>query len=468
MSIKKNLLQQLQSVKEYETFALVTESTGPPTTQISFQHPREGNSRWCEEQAHKSIRRFKELTKLLKRWLSRGANRHGPKSNWLCHFLDEDYTKSNISLEALQKRDLPITQALNSLSSQLGFEIFLAVLDKELVGLCQDPKPVSWYYDYNFDDDITRKRVNFRVLKRVFEKNYRIAKLVSLDGNLIAENLRLNESVLLETDGFKAVKPKVKGENKMDSDPTAWHLFSRTALVIVPQRSLLALFQRAPERGFKKHPIKHPQSAAAFLAKASLRPQAPAVYSDTLQKYCRDRRGMQYPGGTENGISLSEEDDTAALYAGLRLGNIGMLDQVLKEHRRFSQVPRGVIDGILKWLDFADRESRSRFDKIKSRLDILVEGGATLSLKVQTLTSFASPHMQENPSGDAAHLNIPEFVLAWIRASTGFHEKHQKFATEPAGKSMLEYSQIAARLLISETNFARLGSWRDYSPFSGG
>ncbi|CAH0027350.1 unnamed protein product [Clonostachys rhizophaga] len=343
-----------------------------------------------------------------------------PESNCLCHFLDDDYKISNISLEALRKRDLSITQALNSLSGQLGFEIFLAVLDKELVGLCQDPKPVSWYTsDQHIEEYFTEepKRVNFRVLKHVFEKNYRIATLVGLDGNLVAENLCLNESVLLETDGFNAVKPKVKGENKMDSEPTATHLFSRTALVIVPQRSLSAFFQHTPERGFRKNPIKDPQSAAGFLAKASLRPQAPDIYSDNLPNYCRhvsDRRGMQYRGGTQNGTSLSEKDDSDVLYTALRLGNLGLFDQVLKEHRRLGQVPRGVIGGILKWLDFADGESQSRFDQIKSRLDILIEGGATLSLKLQTLTSFASPSMQENASEGAVHPNVPDFVLDWI------------------------------------------------------
>lgn len=143
-----------------------------------------------------------------------------PESNCLCHFLDDDYKISNISLEALRKRDLSITQALNFLSGQFGFELFLAVLDKELVGLCQDPKPVSWYTgDHPVEEYFAeeQKRVKFRALKHVFAKYYRIATLVGLDGNLVAENLHLNESVLLETDGFNAVKPKVKREIEMDS-----------------------------------------------------------------------------------------------------------------------------------------------------------------------------------------------------------------------------------------------------------
>jgi hypothetical protein len=141
-------------------------------------------------------------------------------------------------------------------------------------------------------------------------------------------------------------------------------------LVIVPQRSLLPFFQQISDCGFLKNPIKDPQSAAGFLAKASLRPQAPAIYSDNLLKYYRhvwDRRGMQYRGGIQNGISLSEEDDSDILYAALRLGKIELFDQILKDHHRLGQVPRGVIDGILKWLDFADGESQSRFDEIKSR-----------------------------------------------------------------------------------------------------
>lgn len=54
---------------------------------------------------------------------------------------------------------------------------------------------------------------------------------------------------------------------------------------------------------------------------------------------------------------------------------------------------------------------------ILPRLDILIEGGTTLSLKFQILTSFASPSMQENSSEGAAHPDVPEFVLDWIRKS---------------------------------------------------
>jgi hypothetical protein len=114
----------------------------------------------------------------------------------------------------------------------------LAVLDKELVGLYQDPKPVSWYTgDHPVEEYFAeeQKRVNFRVLKHVFAKYYRIATLVGLDGNLVAENLRLNESVLLETDGFNAVKPKVKREIKMDSVSFRPHLCKSYSHFSIPR-----------------------------------------------------------------------------------------------------------------------------------------------------------------------------------------------------------------------------------------
>ncbi|VUC19901.1 unnamed protein product [Clonostachys rosea] len=362
MSIKGALLETFRSVEEVESFALLTRSTDPQTTRNSYQTSRESESRQREGQARLSIK--KPIEKLLRRWLNGGDNRHdarstAPQSNCLCHFLDDDYKISNISLEALRNRDLSIIQALNSLSSQLGFEIFLAVLDKELVGSCQDAKPLSWYTgDHPLEEYLAEenKRVNFNVLKRVIEKNYRIATLVGLDGDLVAENLHLNESALLETDGFNAVKPKVKYENDMDS-----------ALVIVPQHSLLAFFQQTPELGFTDNPIKDPQSAAGFLAKASLRPQAPASYSDNLLKFCCHVWGMKYYRYQQNMIYLSEEDYSDIVYAALRLGKMGLFDKVLKERCRLGKVLRGVIDGILKWLDFADRKSHSRFDKIKSR-----------------------------------------------------------------------------------------------------
>jgi hypothetical protein len=122
MSIKKALLQIFKGVQEYESFAQLTLSTGPQTTQTSIQSPGESDSRWREEQARQSIRRsIKLIEKPLKRWLSGGDNRHDARgmmleSNCLCYFLDDDYKISNISLEALRKRDLSITQALNFLS----------------------------------------------------------------------------------------------------------------------------------------------------------------------------------------------------------------------------------------------------------------------------------------------------------------------------------------------------------------
>jgi hypothetical protein len=109
--------------------------------------------------------------------------------------LDHKYTQANISLDALKGRDKAQVQALQSISSELPVEIFLAVIEKEETGTCE--YDYSRYSRRRYNDDYytdsTSHPGHFHPLEDVMEVKHRILSMVNLNGDEIMTDVVFDE-----------------------------------------------------------------------------------------------------------------------------------------------------------------------------------------------------------------------------------------------------------------------------------
>jgi hypothetical protein len=71
----------------------------------------------------------------LRRWLSAP---HGKRDAPVLYYaLDHEYTFANVSHHGMKTRDMAVVNALQQLSLNMPFEVFLAVLEKKTIGGCE-------------------------------------------------------------------------------------------------------------------------------------------------------------------------------------------------------------------------------------------------------------------------------------------------------------------------------------------
>jgi hypothetical protein len=130
----------------------------------------------------------RELRHALRRWLAheaRGDKADGPDTHHLYYLLAHEYTEASIAFRALKTTDLARVQCLRDLSTELDFDVFLAVLEKE-----EEGEPDSVSYD-PYEDDVSG---GWHELVEVFETSVTIKKLVDLDGNQLRSGMKIDEA----------------------------------------------------------------------------------------------------------------------------------------------------------------------------------------------------------------------------------------------------------------------------------
>jgi hypothetical protein len=133
----------------------------------------------------------RELRHALRRWFAheaRGDKADSPDTRHLHYLLAHEYTEASIAFRALKTTDLARVQRLRDLSTELDFDVFLAVLEKEEQG---EPDSVG-YHPYG--DDVSGE---WHKLVEVFETSVAIKKLVDLDGNQLRSGMKIDEADLV-------------------------------------------------------------------------------------------------------------------------------------------------------------------------------------------------------------------------------------------------------------------------------
>ena len=142
------------------------------------------------------------LRHMLRRWLAKDESSR--EVSHVYHVLDHDYTEASISLKALKTRDLAQVQALKEVSGEVPVEIFLALLEMEELGCCEDE-----------EDDEDDDEPSYHHIDEVFETKYRVKTLVDLEGCEVARGLGLDEDCVLQDGCFEDIEAEEEYEGYM-------------------------------------------------------------------------------------------------------------------------------------------------------------------------------------------------------------------------------------------------------------
>lgn len=164
--------------------------------------------------AHSKREELSVIRQTLQTWLSTRPSMR--THHELFHTLDHDYTEANVSWATLKGRDLAQVLALRSLSKELPFDIFLALLEKESV---EDEDEDDWAHnrymmeeeeeDYDEDDveyEYERRNTN-NTGNTVFEQTHRVRTLRDLDDKIVVTDLDFTPKNMLDSQFFDEIDP---------------------------------------------------------------------------------------------------------------------------------------------------------------------------------------------------------------------------------------------------------------------
>ena len=133
---------------------------------------------------------------------------------YIYHVLDHDYTEAQCSLKALKTDDLARVTALREASRDLPVDIFLALLEKEQSGSCPyegRDRGYNQYGRYGYDDSEEEDSdlpddASFHEFDDVHETKYRVKTLFVLEGELVAEGLKLKNDDVTNEDAWDEIE----------------------------------------------------------------------------------------------------------------------------------------------------------------------------------------------------------------------------------------------------------------------
>ncbi|KAI1112472.1 hypothetical protein F5Y14DRAFT_421778 [Nemania sp. NC0429] len=158
--------------------------------------------------------------------------------------LDYHYADNGLSLAGLLPRDRACVEQLLSAGQDLGFDIFLAILETtEVVDTASHDRSGDGYQhnhyrdplegvdtDYDSDDSVSNFVCTLLGAQAVFE----------LNGTMATSSLKIHPFSILQDDPFGNYADIKQGLRNYDSQVTHW--YRTTALVIVPPKGLLSFF----------------------------------------------------------------------------------------------------------------------------------------------------------------------------------------------------------------------------------
>ncbi|KAK2021350.1 2OG-Fe(II) oxygenase superfamily protein [Colletotrichum zoysiae] len=175
------------------------------------------------------------LRHTLKRWLRYGTESEAP--NYVYYGLDHEYTEANVSLKALKGRDLAVVQTLQELSSELEFDVLLALTE-----MMEQGSTDHHGYDPRYDTGKPPSRRQRELdemapheLNDVFDTRLTVKVLMDLSGRPITRDFPLELDSCLQDDSFfEEVSRKEEFEGFTgNSGATATHWYCVTAALII-------------------------------------------------------------------------------------------------------------------------------------------------------------------------------------------------------------------------------------------
>ncbi|KAI3329455.1 hypothetical protein HD806DRAFT_287663 [Xylariaceae sp. AK1471] len=130
----------------------------------------------------------------------------GSEAMPLYYALEHKYTQANISLAGLKARDRACVEELEKVSRDLGFEIFLATLEREDRGTAEDNDYDHYgryhdYYDEEEDEDDDNEG-GHHAIEECIDSELAAKFIYDLRGNEVMSSITIDESNILQEDPF--------------------------------------------------------------------------------------------------------------------------------------------------------------------------------------------------------------------------------------------------------------------------
>jgi len=198
----------------------------------------------------------------------------------IIYLLDHEYSKANLRGSALKGTDAHLASLLNPLAEELGFDLGLALVECHIYGVPESDYGRQINYerggDSDEEDDEDEEDIDNLMIEEVIEQQMTITNLVNLDGELLADKLKLKENKdeeFIPEDLRETVEEGIPDKQSYEGyqgnwGPTLDRWYRRTVLVIWPheRREELVSGHKLTEGGnataATSHAATHPAPSA--------------------------------------------------------------------------------------------------------------------------------------------------------------------------------------------------------------
>jgi hypothetical protein len=123
----------------------------------------------------------------------------------LAYKLEHQYTNANLGFDALKGHDREVAKHLKAVCLQTGSHVYLADLEKMVLGGAEDEDHYDSYRRcYGGDSD---SEDGHHSITEVYETYLKLPHVVNLGGTKIAENIQISEDQIIQGDIFEDREP---------------------------------------------------------------------------------------------------------------------------------------------------------------------------------------------------------------------------------------------------------------------
>ncbi|CAO1599663.1 hypothetical protein XANCAGTX0491_003378 [Xanthoria calcicola] len=154
------------------------------------------------------IEQMQELGKILRHWnKSREKAQRYPtdEPEALVYKLDHKYTDANLKFRALKGLDKVKAEYLRETCADAGICFYLASMELRKEGSTEEDSFArrGYYNDTDDSDTDDYKRGGNHALEDILEGKLALKRIIDLDGNVLAQDLSLDEDIIVQDDVFE-------------------------------------------------------------------------------------------------------------------------------------------------------------------------------------------------------------------------------------------------------------------------
>ncbi|KAI9744730.1 MAG: hypothetical protein M1818_001655 [Claussenomyces sp. TS43310] len=167
-------------------------------------------------------------------WQHLYDNKKDRESSMLVYQLEHQYTQVSLHFHALKGADKQIVSTLKQTCSELGFHIYLAILERVVLGDTGEHEDGDYGYYGGYDDEPLD---NFHEIVDVIEEDVKLLQVVDLAENVVANDMDVHDDNVITRGHYSDEDPQEEDYSGFTGNEgvTATHFYRHTAVVVVPR-----------------------------------------------------------------------------------------------------------------------------------------------------------------------------------------------------------------------------------------